>query len=253
MLDNTTKSRLMNGETVYGCFLPHAVPSIAEQLGIHGFDFVVIDAEHGPLTPADVEHMTRAIELTPATPIVRPTTNDPSTILRFLDVGPLGLQVPWVNTAAAARQAVAATKYQPAGIRGLAGHRANRWGTVGTMAEYVQAWNDHSLVITHIETAEAVENIESFLDVDGLDVLFIGPTDLSHSLGVPGEKDHPLVLEAMEAVAAAVVPSTKKLGLMVRNAAEAQRWQERGARYITVGFDSLTSGAVTSLLSGLPR
>jgi 4-hydroxy-2-oxoheptanedioate aldolase len=124
-------------------------------------------------------------------------------------------------------------KYRPRGQRGLAGSRASDWNQYESLAAYTERANRETMLVVHIETQEAVEAVEDYVAIDGVDVLFIGPTDLSHSLGHAGEPGHPDVVAAMERVAEVVVPSDKTLGIYAGTAAFANRWMEKGARYFT--------------------
>ena len=251
MQKNTTKARLKAGETVFGCFVRYPDASLVEVLGYHGWDFLVFDGEHGTLEPRDCEHLVRAAELRGVTPIVRVPTNQPHVILRLMDTGAQGLHVPWVNSAAEAEAAVRAVKYYPHGVRGLAGVRAAGYGQAAPLAEYVRQANEETLVIIHIETAQAVERLPEMALVDGVDVLFIGPTDLSHSLGVPGQPQHQAVQAAMDGIAETVLKSQASLGVMVGSVQAARQWRERGARYIAVGVDCLLGPAARSYLAAV--
>ena len=237
MLNNTTKAKLLAGETVHGCFLKYPQPSLAEIIAMAGFDFVLFDGEHGTLQPSDVANLVRAVELRGATPLARVTTNQPHIILRYLDTGLHGVQVPWVNTTQDVERAVQSSKYGPRGVRGLAGGRASDWGLSEPIADYTARANRETMLIVHIETADAVELVEEYVEVDGVDVLFLGPTDLSHSLGHPGNTDHPDVQAAMRHVAEVVVSSDKALGIYAGTAEFARDWQARGARYIATGAE----------------
>jgi 4-hydroxy-2-oxoheptanedioate aldolase len=237
MLNNTTKAKLLAGETVHGCFLKYPQPSLAEIIAMAGFDFVLFDGEHGTLQPSDVANLVRAVELRGATPLARVTTNQPHIILRYLDTGLHGVQVPWVNTTQDVERAVQSSKYGPRGVRGLAGGRASDWGLSEPIADYTARANRETMLIVHIETADAAELVEEYVEVDGVDVLFLGPTDLSHSLGHPGNLDHPDVQAAMRHVAEVVVSSDKALGIYAGTAEFARDWQARGARYITTGAE----------------
>ena len=248
MRKNKTKELLKAGKPVFGCFVRYPNASIIEVLGYHAWDFIVFDAEHGTIQPADCENMVRAAELQDVTPIVRVTTNQAPIILRYMDTGAQGLHVPWVNSAAEAEIVVQSVKYHPQGVRGLAGVRAADYAQRGTFGEYIKFSNQESLVVIHIETAEAVEHLPEIVQVDGLDVIFIGPTDLSHSYGVPGEPQHPTVQAAIDRIVDIVTKSGLALGIMVGNAQAAQQWRERGARYIAIGFESLLSSAVKTYL-----
>ena len=237
MLENRTKARLAAGEAAFGCFVRTPEPSLIEYVAMLGWDFLVFDAEHGTLQPGEVEDLCRAVEPRGTTPIVRVTTNDPPTILRFLDTGVHGVHVPWVNSAAEVERAVQSVKYTPRGIRGLAGSRASEWGINEPIGEYVKRANRETLVVIHIETQDAVDAIDDYLAVDGVDVLFIGPTDLSQSLGHPGDLKHADVLRAMDRVADAVVGSGKTLGLYAGTVDMTKEWLDRGARYFTTSLE----------------
>jgi 4-hydroxy-2-oxoheptanedioate aldolase len=251
MLTNTTKAKLATGEPVFGCFVRYAEPSLAEYVAMLGWDFLVFDGEHGMLQPGDVEDLCRALELRGVTPLARVTTNQPHIILRFLDGGAHGVHVPWVNTPSAVEQAVRSVKYGPRGERGLAGTRASEWGLREPLDAYVERANRETMVIVHIETREAVEAIEDYVAIDGVDVLFLGPTDLSQSMGHPGRPGHPDVVAAMERVADVVVSSDKVLGIYAGNVATTEEWLERGARYFTTGLEIFLKDGMTAHLDRL--
>lgn len=249
MQTNTTKAKLKAGETVFGCFVRYPDASLIEVLGFQAWDFLVFDGEHGVLEPRDCEHLCRAAELRGVTPIVRVPTNMPHHILRLMDTGPLGLHVPWVNSAREAEAAVQSIKYYPRGQRGLAGVRASGYGQAGPLGEYTAQANLETLVVIHIETMEAVEEASQIAAIDGVDVVFVGPTDLSQSLGVPGQVGHPTVLAAIDRVIEAVAPTSAAFGIMATNALAARQWRARGARYLTVMLDALLTPAVKEYLT----
>ena len=251
MRTNTTKAKLKAGETVFGCFVRYPDATLIDVLGYQGWDFIVFDAEHGTIEPRDCEHMTRAAELHGVTPIIRVTTNSPPVILRFMDTGVHGLHVPWVNSVDETIAAVRSVKYLPLGTRGLAGIRAADYGQRVSFSEYVQQANAETLVVIHIETAEAIEQLDRMVAVDGVDVFFIGPTDLSHSLGVPGQPQHPVVQAAMQRIIDTVAGSNAALGIMVPTMEAAREWRARGAQYITIVLESLLSPAARAYLSGV--
>ncbi len=248
MLVNQTKAKLERGEPVFGCFIRYAEPSLAEFAALLGWDFLVFDAEHGTLQPRDVEDLCRAVEPYGTTALVRATTNRPEVILRFLDTGAGGVHVPWVNSPAEAEAAVRSVKYWPRGERGLAGTRASRWGLREPLAAYVDDANRETLVVIHIETGEAVDAIEAYAAIDGVDVLYLGPTDLSQSLGHPGDASHPDVVAALERAAAAIVKSGKALGIWAASEAATAEWLGRGATYFATGLEPLLRGAMTGHL-----
>ena len=245
MIVNPLRARLRAGEAVRGCFVRSPDPDLAEFVAAAGWDFLVFDGEHGRIASTDVADLARAAEVRGVSPIARVPRNEPSTILRFLDAGVHGIHVPWVNTPDEARQVIEAAKYRPEGFRGLAGNRSIDWRVT---PETVTQANAETMVIIHIETADAVEEIDGFLEVAGIDVLFVGPTDLSHSLGHPGRRDHPEVVAAIERVAQAVVDSPVAFGIYAGDSATARRWIERGARYVTTGIESLLGPAMGEYL-----
>ena len=248
MQTNKTKAKLKAGETVFGCFVRYPDPGLVEFLGYQGWDFQVFDAEHGTVEPRDCENMTRAAELRGVTPIIRVTTNLQPIILRFLDTGAHGLLVPWVQSRAEAEAAVRSVKYQPEGIRGLAGVRAADYGQTQPLGEYVKKANAETLVVLQIETAQAIDQLPEILKVGGIDVIFIGPSDLSQSLGLPGQAQHPTVQAAMERIADCVAESDAALGLMVRTPEIAREWQKKGAQFISIALESVIGPAVRNYL-----
>jgi 4-hydroxy-2-oxoheptanedioate aldolase len=251
LLENSTKRKLEEGQAVYGCFFRQPAPTLAEFVAMQGWDFLVLDGEHGSLEARDLEGLARACELHGVTPMARVTTNTPPVILRFLDAGVHGVQVPWVNTVVEAEAVVSAAKYPPVGQRGLAGSRQGGWGNTESLADFTARANRETMVIVQIETAEAAAAVEDFTAVDGVDVLFIGPTDLSASLGHPGNPGHPVVQEAMERVARAVLASDKTLGIFAGTAAFAADWYDKGARYFTAGFEGIVKQGMQSYLSAV--
>lgn len=251
MRTNTTKAKLKAGETVFGCFVRYPDATLIDVLGYQGWDFLVFDAEHGTIEPRDCEQMVRAAELHAVTPIIRVTTNTPPVILRYMDTGAHGLHVPWVNSMQETEAAVRAVKYQPAGTRGLAGVRAANYGQSGSFKDYVAQANAETLVVIHIETAEAIDALPRMVTVPGVDVFFIGPTDLSHSLGVPGQAEHPLMQAALQRITDTVAESNAALGVMVSTMEAAREWRARGAHYITIVLESLLSPAMRAYLTAV--
>jgi 4-hydroxy-2-oxoheptanedioate aldolase len=246
---NATKGRLRAGETVVGCFCRYADAGIAELLALQGFDFLVLDGEHGTMEPRECEHLVRAAELHGTTPLVRVPANAPPTILRFLDTGAQGVHVPLVGSPEDAERAIRAVKYAPRGGRGLAGVRAAAYGQRGSLADYVTEANEQTLVVIQVETREAIANVHEIATIDGVDVIFVGPTDLSQALGVTGQTGHPLALEAYDEIAAGIAGTAVALGVLAANEADARRWRERGARYIAFTIDALIVSSARALLN----
>jgi 4-hydroxy-2-oxoheptanedioate aldolase len=249
MKRNRLKDRLAAGEVMCGCFTRHPAPALVELLALQGWDFVVIDAEHGPIEPQQCEDLVRAAEVRDIPAFVRVPRNSPSVILRYLDTGALGLHVPMVNSAADAAQAVDATYYHPKGNRGLASVRAADYGQRGSLAEYVNEANDNLLTVVQVETVAACRRIEEIGAVEGVDVVFVGPTDLSQSVGAPGQRDDPRVVAAVKAAVEAAVHSKSAAGIFVPDAATAAYWVGLGATYIAVPVEALVSRASREFLA----
>jgi 4-hydroxy-2-oxoheptanedioate aldolase len=248
MQRNVAKARLLSGETVFGCFVRYRDVALAELLGYQSWDFLVFDAEHSTLEPRDCENLVRATELRGLTSIVRVTTNLPHVISRFLDTGAQGIQVPMINSAAEAERAMCAAKFGPRGFRGLAGVRAADYGQTTPFDAYVKMANHETLVIVQIETVEALAQVPEIARTDGVDVVFIGPTDLSLSLGVPGQPQHQRVREAVEKIASDVAKAGKILGAFAFGADSAREWRERGARYLVTNLEMILLPGVRQYL-----
>jgi 4-hydroxy-2-oxoheptanedioate aldolase len=200
MRTNTLKQKLRDGQPVFGAMITFPAPQIVEMLGYMGFDWVLIDNEHGSITVDTSEDMIRAAELTGVAPIVRPVANRPEVIAPFLDRGAWGVQVPHVNTRQEAEAAVAACKYFPEGQRGsFSRGRPAEYGMTGVATkDYFAKANAETLVCLMLEEVEAIDNIAEIVKVKGVDVLFIGSGDLSQSMGYPGQQAHAEVLAVME-------------------------------------------------------
>jgi len=236
---NVTKAKLLAGETVFGCFLKYRDASLAEVLAYQGWDFFLLDGEHSTLEPRDCENLVRVADLRSVTPLIRVPTNQPHVILRFLDTGAQGVQVPMVNSPAEAERAVRAVKFAPRGNRGLGSTRAADYGQTAPFHEYVKVANAETLLILQVETVEALGEVMDIASTDGVDVVFIGPTDLSVSLGVPGQPQHPRVREATDRIAAQVAQAGKILGALASSADSAREWRQRGARYIVTNLEAI--------------
>ena len=207
MLAADIKKRLKAGGVSLGSWMSMGHPSIAEILGAAGYEWVVVETEHTAIDNSETLRLIMAIEGTGAVPLVRLAWVDPVQCKAVLDSGAAGVIVPMVNTREDAELAVKMAKYPPLGYRGVGLARAHAYGE--RFAEYVAAANDSTLLIVQIEHKDAVANIDAILDVPGIDGTFIGPYDLSMSMGLPGQLDHPSIVAAMKTVVAA----TKARGL----------------------------------------
>ena len=199
MRENSLKQKLNAGKAVFGVMITFPSAPVVEMLGQLGFDWVLLDNEHGNITVANVEDLVRAADLSGIAPIVRPVANKPEIIAPFLDRGAWGVQVPHVNTAAEAEASVDAVKYYPRGHRGIFSRsRPADYGFSGSTADYVEDANRNTLVCLMLEEVEALDNLGELVKVEGVDVYFIGSGDLSQSMGYPGQQTHPEVQDQME-------------------------------------------------------
>ncbi len=194
----TLKYKLTNRELTVGSWITLGHPSIAEIMAKAGYDWLTIDMEHSAITLHQAQQLIQVIELTGCVPLVRVGKNDPNIIKRVMDAGAHGVIVPMVNCREDAEKAVSSVKYPPIGTRGVGLARAQGYGE---SFESYKEWNDEeSIVIVQVEHIEAVRNLKEILTVEGVDGFIIGPYDLSGSLGVPGQFDHPDVVKALEKV-----------------------------------------------------
>ncbi len=200
MKPNRMKEKIQRGEPALGCSIMFPSPQIVEMIGHAGFDWVLLDCEHGSIAPGDLELMAMAADAVGITPIARPRTNAAGDITSVMDRGVMGVQVPHINTPEDARRAVSAVKFGPGAARSLAaGTRPDSWG-LGRhkMAAFTAAANAQSLVCVQLEDAEAIRNVDEILAVEGIDVFFIGPSDLSQSMGHPGDPKAAPVARAID-------------------------------------------------------
>lgn len=234
---NRIKATLKQGGNVIGTFAKVIDPAAIEILGLVGFDFFVLDNEHVAMNKESMVSLIRAAELSPIVPIVRVRENSPVEILQALDAGALGVQVPQVDTPAQAQSVVQSVKYAPLGQRGFApSHRAAAYGLMDPQAFAAQS-NKETLVVIYCETITAMENLEAILEVPEVDVIFIGPFDLSQSLGVIGQARHLKVLTATEHILQKTRAAGKAVGIIASDSAEARGYLERGIQYVTISSD----------------
>ena len=245
------KSLFADGKPALGCSLMFPSPQLVEMLAHAGFDWVLLDCEHGSLSLADVEIMAMAADAAGITPIARPRSNSPADIQSVMDRGVAGVQIPHVNTADDARRAVQSVKFGPGAARGLAaGTRPDRWGLGARMPDFTEQANANSLVCVQIEHQQAVGNIDEILAVDGIDVFFIGPSDLSQSMGHPGNPKAPPVAEAIAHTLSRIRAAGRTPG-MPATAEALPEVLASGCRYIYTHLPRvLASGAAAYLKQG---
>ena len=197
------KEKFANQSTVVGCFVMVSGAQTVEMCGLAGCDFVFIDTEHTPVGWEQISAMVVSALYTGMTPIIRTTSGNRELVTRAFDSGARGIMVPQINNREEAATAVRGCYYPPLGNRGVAGTRNFGFGLTMSLDEYIPAANKNAICIIQIESREAVKNVESIAEVPGIDCLFVGLTDLSVDLGVPGQMTHPDVEDALDKVIAA--------------------------------------------------
>lgn len=237
---NAVKDKLASGEKVFGCFIPLSSPEVVEIIALAGFDFALLDSEHGPLTAETAYRLILAAEARGIEPFVRVGEHDKQTVLKFLDAGASGIMTPQVATAADAEKAISGTKFSTIGTRGLAGMRTFDFGMTGTLDTFVEPLNDRVLNMIQFEHKDAFDELDAMLALPGLDVLFIGPSDLAQSLGLPGQPNHPDVTDMADKVVAKCKAAGVKVGTVAYTSALVEQVLERG-------FDMVVGSATTFL------
>lgn len=238
-MKNQMKERLLAGKVIIGAQLRFGSPAIAELFGHAGFDYVVFDSEHAPQTPTGIQQQIQALAATPAAPVVRLVKNDPILMRPYLDMGAQGIIVPFVNTAEEARMGAEALRFPPLGTRGYGPSRAAKFGFD---PDYLKTADENMLYLPIIEDEKAVRNIEEILAVEGLDSFTIGPADLSISLGVPMQFEHPKFKEAIQAIVKAGLASKKPMGTGIYGADmfkpdTYKKFVDQGFTFLMVGGD----------------
>lgn len=229
------KSRLERGFVV-GPFSKTSDPAFIEIMGHGKFDFVILDLEHGPTSVQHLQDLIRAAELSGLFPIVRVKEDNLPVIAEVLDIGAGGVQVPQITDAEIARRVVQAAKFSPLGTRGVCRFvRAAHYSATDRFAYFSEA--NETLIILQLEGKEALEHLEQILAVEGIDIIFIGPYDLSQSLGIPGQVSHPLVTDKMKEIVQQCIRRRITVGTFVDTVEEAQAWRSLGVKYLCYSVD----------------
>ena len=232
---NHFKRAILSGTPAYGVWLVSGAPANAEALGCSGFDFLVLDTEHTPIDTTQVAEILRTIASTPASAVVRPAWNDMVIIKRLLDAGAQSLLIPFVQNAEEARRAVSYTRYPPDGIRGVAGvHRGSRYGNVPNYAKLVA---NELCVILQIETLAALDHLPAIAAVPGVDSIFIGPADLSASMGHLGDMGHQAVQDKLREGAQRCRELGKPCGIVGPNPEQVRRYLDYGFSWVAINSD----------------
>ncbi len=244
MKQNDLKKRMADSKTVFGLFINSGSTIACEIAGLSGFDFVMIDSEHGPTDPIRNRDLITAAEYRDVAPIVRVPNGDYDTILRTLDVGAHGIMVPQVNTQEQAQAVAEAALYTPKGNRGVATTRAGDYGFFQPMSEYFRQANERNLVIVQCENVKAVPNLDEICKIPGIDVVFVGPYDLSASMKTPGKVDYESIRPIADLVLEKTSANGKIAGIFTKDPTEARMYEEMGFRFIIVSTD------ISCLVSG---
>lgn len=247
----TLKERLLAGENLAGLFVMLPSPTVVEMCGYAGFDFVIVDQEHGPAGSDTLENQIRAADASGVEVIVRVSSGTFDNIQRALDSGAGGIVVPHVIDPAYAEQIVAASHYPPLGRRGIATTaRAGRHGMV-SVADHLQKASRRTLVIPQIEDRDALAHVGAIGGTQGVDALFIGPADLSMSLGHPGNAGHPDVQAAIDGICADAGKTGTRLAMFARSAAEVRQMRQRGIQMACFSSTSIFTAALTQVIKEL--
>lgn len=236
-LTNTFKSRLRARQLQYGLWLAMADDTATEIAAGSGYDWLLLDGEHAPYALPSMLSALRTLAAYPVQPVVRVPVGDANLIKQVLELGAQTLLIPMVETAAQARALVAATRYPPAGIRGVGSGiaRSSRWGGHG---RYLHEANEQICLLLQVESETALASLEEIAAVEGVDGVFIGPADLSASMGYLGQADHPVVVAAIRQAIATLNSAGKAAGILCTNPALAREYIHCGVHFIAVGVDT---------------
>ncbi len=230
-------ARLRDGDVVFGPFVKLAAPQVVEIAGLAGFDFVICDTEHGSLSFESIENLVRAAQVTGITPVVRVYENSPALVSRALDAGAQGILAPQICNREEAESLAQACRFAPRGHRGVCRYvRAAQYTALDRYAYFDRA-SDETVVVAMVEGRDGIRNLPRIVDTPGIDVLFIGPYDLSQSLGIPGQVDNPIVENQMIRIAQMARSRGLAVGTFVDDADAARRWASAGFRFISFSVD----------------
>ena len=248
------RSRIRAGETLIGVFSDLASPLATELCGQAGFDWIILDLEHGAATEADLLALLYAVETTAMAAIVRPQSSERLRVGRALDLGAAGIMLPQLQSIDEVRTAVGYLRYPPTGQRGVALRtRGARLGTIGH-ADVARVVNEQIVGIVQIESIGSLAAVDDIAALDEVDVLFVGPADLTHSLGIPGRFDEPAYLDALRAVVAACRTHGKAAGILIYDAAGLPPLLDLGFRFIGLGSEgAFVSAGAQAMLAAAAR
>lgn len=232
------KTRLCRGEVLRGLFVPTFDATLCEFIATLGWDFLIADAEHSAIDAKDMENIARACERRGTTATARVALSAGAEVQRFLDAGARALMVPFVESRADAERAVTLTKYAPIGRRGLAAPRCGGFGAQPAEL-FVQRQNHETVIIVQIESLRALDNLAEILATPGVDVVFVGPTDLSLALGVPQKWTHPTFRRTVERIAAETTRARKVFGAYAGTREQLSWYESLGARFVATALEDI--------------
>jgi 4-hydroxy-2-oxoheptanedioate aldolase len=242
------REALASRSPVYGTWVQTPSPEVVEIIGWSGWDFIILDLEHGPYGAETLPNLIRAAEAAGTTPLVRVPITAPHDAGRALDLGAAGIVTPGVASAAAGESAVRLTRFPPHGSRGASPSTRQLHYSAIPFPTLTAEGSPQPLIVLQVEARLATTDVGSILGIDGLSVIFIGPYDLSTSLGLPGQFDHPKVREAITEIVDRAAERKVAVGIWVPDAPSAKFWVERGVRFVTVSNNELMLAGAASAL-----
>ncbi len=250
MRENKTKTKLQQGLPVYGVLSASPDPHLAELIGLVGFDFYMLDAEHGPLTPADAVNVARACDAVDITPLARVGQFDMKLVLQYLDAGIMGIMMPGLRTAVSIQSFVQGCKYPPEGNRGLGPGRAADYmlGTPADQAAYVAAANEQLLILPQFEEIALLETLPELTAVPGVDGFVIGPRDLALSMGYPDGANHPDVQQCIDDAIRIIQATGRWVGITAGSQTAARQQIDRGVQIILTTVPGLIQAGAAQML-----
>lgn len=234
-MENSLNKTLRSHGTAIGTWISSGSVNAVDILSNLPFDWFVLDMEHSAITTETVGTMLQVMDRDRITPLVRVGQTDQALFKTVLDAGAYGLVVPMVNTPEEAERAVRYAKYPPRGVRGVAGVKASNYGL--TLGKYIRTANDQTTMILQVETPEALRNLDAIVATEGVDVVFIGPSDMTMTLGLLDDRTNPKVIDAMNSVVKACEKAGKAAGTMAAGQDEIKRDLEMGFRFLSVASD----------------
>jgi 4-hydroxy-2-oxoheptanedioate aldolase len=234
--DDVFKHHLASGQPQFGMWVASGNEVNAEICATAGFDWILVDTEHAPNDVRSVQRQLQAIQAYPVCTVVRPAIGDPVLLKQYMDIGAKGFLIPMVESATQAEQLVAAVRYPPRGVRGVGAGmaRSARWGT---NAGYLSTADEGITLLVQVESVTALANLTEITKVDGVDGVFIGPSDLAASMGLLGQPEHPDVVAAVDGALGTIVATGKPAGVNAFNENRARHYLGVGATFVAVGAD----------------